>query len=38
MLSDIPYEVALLIFDLSLSNNDVGTAKALRGVNRECAL
>jgi hypothetical protein len=38
MLPDLPYEIALLIFDLSLSNDDVGTAKALREVNRECAL
>lgn len=35
---DLLYEIALLIFDLSLSNDDVSTAKALRAVNRECAL
>ena len=35
---DLPHDVELLIFDLAVVNDDVPTAKALRLVNRECAL
>jgi hypothetical protein len=35
---DVPHDVALLIFDLALVNDDVQTAKALRLVSRECAI
>lgn len=34
---DLPYDVALLIFDFAVVNDDVPVAKALRLVNRECA-
>lgn len=34
---DLPYEVALHVFDFAVVNDDVAVAKALRLVNRECA-
>ena len=34
---NVPYDVALHIFDFAIVNDDVQTAKALRLVNRECA-
>ena len=35
---DVPYDVALLIFDFAVVNDDVPVAKALRLVNKECSL
>ena len=35
---DVPYDVALLIFDWTIVDDHLSTAKALRLVNRECAL
>ena len=38
MPTDLPCDVALLIFDFAAEGDDLATAKALRLVNRECAL
>ena len=35
---DVPYDVALHIFDFAIINDDLSTAKALRLVNKECGL
>ena len=38
MTIDVPYDVALLIFDFAVEGDDLHVAKAMRLVNRECAL
>ena len=38
MVPEVPYEVALHIFDLATVDDDLVAAKALRLVNKECAL
>jgi hypothetical protein len=38
MVPELPHELELLIFDFAVVDDDLAVAKALRLVNRECAL